>query len=125
MPLEQKDKEKMIETCKAILDSCDKPFVWAEEESEEHDNYKKPFNIYFPHPQIEKELLDLFTKFSGTDLLYDQVSEICTHEEWFETGTYGLDRNINIYFSRYTLKPAYVEQVKAYFTQRLRELENQ
>lgn len=122
MSLEMKDKAKMIETCHAILESCAKPFVWAEEETEQNDNYKRPFNIYFPHPLIEKELLALFEKFSGTTLLYDQINATCLNEEWFETGTYGLDRNINIYFSRYTLKPEYVSEVRTYFQNRLREL---
>lgn len=124
MSLEMKDKEKMIETCQDILNYCEKPFVWEEEDgSSASGNYKKPFNLFFPHPQIEKELLDLFEKFSGMNYLYDQIAAICTLEQWFEKGTYGLDRNINIFFRRYTLKPEYVAQVKAYFNHRLSQLQ--
>lgn len=124
MSLEIEDKEKMIETCQAILESCENPFVWEEEDTYQYDNYKKPFNLFLPHPQIENELLNLFETFSGSSYLYDQITAICTlDEEWFEHGTYGLDRNINLYFKKYTLKPQYVEQVKTYFNNRLSELQ--
>lgn len=126
MALENADREKMIETCQAILESCEKPFVWDEEDTYQYDNYKKPFNLFLPHPQIEKELLNLFEKFSGTTYLYDQITAICTlDKQWFEQGTYGLDRNFNIVFRKYTLKPQYVEQVKTYFHNRLRELQEE
>lgn len=125
MSLEIKDKQKMIETCQAILDSCDQPFVWEEEDSYQYYNYKKPFNLFLPHPQIEKELLELLEKFSGKSYLYDQIAETCTLEEqWFEQGTYGLDRNFNIYFRKYLLKPQYAEQIKTYFNDRLGELKD-
>lgn len=126
MALENADREKMIETCQAILESCEKPFVWDEEDTYQYDNYKKPFNLFLPHPQIEKELLSMFEKFSGTSYLYDQITAICTlDKQWFEQGTYGLDRNFNIVFRKYTLKPQYVEQVKTYFHNRLRELQEE
>jgi hypothetical protein len=126
MSLEIKDTEKMIETCQAILESCAKPFVWEEEDTYEYGNYKKPFNLVLPHPQIERELINLLETFSGSDYLYDQIAATCTlDEQWFEQGTYGLDRNFNIYFRKYTLKPQYVEQVKTYFNNRLRELQKE
>lgn len=124
MSQEIKDKQKMINTCQAILESCAKPFVWEEQDTYEHESYKKPFNLCLPHPQIEKELLALFEKFSGSKYLYDQVLATCTLEEqWFEEGTYGLDRNINIYFTKYLLKPEYVKEVQEYFSKRLQELQ--
>lgn len=123
MSLEITDKEKMIETCQAILESCEKPFVWEEEDTYQYENYKKPFNLLLPHRQIENELLNLFETFSGSSLLYDQIATICTlDEQWFEHGTYGLDRNFGIFFRKYTLKPQYVEQIKSYFNNRLIEL---
>lgn len=119
LEMDTKDKEKMIETCRAILESCDKPFVWEEED------YKKPFNLLFPHPRIEDELNKLFEKFSNSKYLYDQIEATCTLDaEWFETGTYGLDRNINMYFKRYSLKPEYVAEIKTYFNKRLAELQD-
>lgn len=124
MSLEMEEKEKMIQTCQDILELCDKPFVWEDEEIYPYHNIKKPFNLYFPHPQIEKELNNLLQTLSGFDNLYDQVKATCTLvEEWFEYGTYGLDRDFTRYFHKYALKPDYVEQVKNYFNNRLRELE--
>jgi hypothetical protein len=126
MSLVIKDKEKMVETCKAILESCDKPFVWEDEGTYEKGTYKKPFNLFFPHPQIESELHHLFEKFSGTSHLYDQIKSTCTlDEEWSEYGTYGLDRDFTCTFSRFTLKPEYAEQVKTYFKNRLHELQQE
>ena len=123
MSIELKDKEKMIQTCQAILNTCEKSFVW-EDDTYEHDISKKPFSLFFPHPQIETELYDLFENFSGTHFLFDQIKIVCTlDEEWFEYGTYGLDRDFTRYLSRYTLKPEYAEQVKAYFSKRLEELQ--
>jgi hypothetical protein len=73
---------------------------------------------------MENELLNLLETFSGSKYLYDQITATCTLDaEWFEQGTYGLDRNFNIVFKRYTLKPQYVEQVKDYFNHRLSELQ--
>ncbi|MGC7872862.1 nitrite reductase [Desulfosporosinus sp. SYSU MS00001] len=120
------DKNKMIETCQAILESCDKPFVWEEEGSYKYGNFKKPFNLFFPHPQIDAELQRLFEEFSNSSYLYDQIKSICTLEaEWSESGTYGLDRDFTCYFSKFALKPEYVEQIKAYFSQRLNELQKE
>lgn len=117
------NKKKMIETCQAILDSCDKPFVWEENDGAESSDYRKPFNLLFPNQQIENELNSLLEKFSNSKYLYDQIKTTCTLEaEWFETGTYGLDRNENMYFKKYSLKPEYVSQVKAYFRNRISEL---
>ncbi|WP_407313563.1 nitrite reductase [Desulfosporosinus sp. SB140] len=125
MSFEIEDHEKMIKTCQAILESCEKPFVWEEEGTYQYGNFKKPFNLFFPHPQIDMELQHLFEKFSGSSYLYDQVKTICTLDaEWVESGTYGLDRDFNCYFSKYTLKTEYVEQVKSYFSHRLNELQN-
>lgn len=119
MSLEIEDREKMIQTCQAILETCEKPFVW-----EDDGNFKKPFNLFLPHQQIDKELHHLFETFSNTSYLYDQIKATCTlDEEWFESGTYGLDRDFSRYFSKYTLKPEYVEQVKTYFNNRLSELQ--
>lgn len=124
MSLEIENKKKMIETCQAILDSCEKPFVWEEEDTSEISSYKKPFNLFFPHQQIENELNNLLEKFSRSKYLDDQIKITCTLDaEWFESGTYGLDRNFNIYFKRYTLKPEYVAQVKSYFNNRISELQ--
>lgn len=123
MSLELEDKEKMIKTCQAIVESCDKPFVWEEEGTYRYGNYKKPFNLVLPHPEIDNELNVLLEKFSGFSYLYDQIKAIFTlDEEWFESGTYGLDRDFTCYFSRYTLKPEYAEQIKSYFKNRLNEL---
>lgn len=123
MPLEIEEKEKMIKTCQTILETCDKPFVWEEEGSYRYGNYKKPFNLVLPHPQIDNELYSLFETFSGSAHLYDQIKATCTLDaEWFESGTYGLDRDFTCYFSKYSLKPEYVEQVKTYFNNRLSEL---
>lgn len=117
------NKDKMIETCQAILDSCDKPFVWDEQDTYEYGDYKKPFNLLFPEKQIEKELNDLFEKFTGSKHLHDQIMQICNlDKQWSEHGTYGLDRNINIVFSQYTLKPQYVKEVRSYFNERLSDL---
>ncbi len=124
MSLEVEDKEKMIKTCQVILESCEKPFVWEEEDTYQYGNYKKPFNLFMPHHQIDNELQNLFEAFSGTRYLYDQIKATCTlDEEWVELGTYGLDRDFSLYFSKFTLKPEYVEQVKAYFNNRLSELQ--
>lgn len=123
MSQEIENKQKMIETCQAILDSCDKPFVWEEDDGAESNNYRKPFNLLFPQQQIENELNSLLEKFSNSKYLYDQIKITCTLDaEWFETGTYGLDRNINMYFKKYSLKPEYVIQVKDYFNHRINEL---
>ena len=119
MSLEIEDREKMIKTCQAILETCEKPFVW-----EDDGNFKKPFNLFLPHRQIDNELHHLFETFSNTSYLYDQIKATCTlDEEWFESGTYGLDRDFSRYFSKFTLKPEYVEQVKTYFNNRLSELQ--
>jgi len=127
MSLEIEDNEKMIKTCRAILESCEKTFVWAEDPDQDPDQDltpNKPFNIYLPHPQIDKELHDLFEIFSNATYLYDQMNATCTlDEEWVELGTYAMDRNIGLCFSRFTLKPQYVEQVKTYFNHRLNELQ--
>ncbi|EHQ89770.1 hypothetical protein [Desulfosporosinus youngiae] len=124
MSLGMEDKEKMIKTCQVILESCDKPFVWEEEGTYQYGNYKKPFNLVLPHPQIDHELHNLFESFSGSSYLYDQINTICTlDEEWAESGTYGLDRDFTCYFRRFSLKPEYVEQVKVYFINRLNELQ--
>lgn len=124
MSSEITDKEKMIKTCQSILESCEKPFVWEDEGTYQYDNFKKPFNLYFPHPQIDNELNNLLEGFSGSSYLFDQIKAICTlDEEWFETGTYGLDRDFTCYFSKYTLKPEYAKQVIAYFSNRLNELQ--
>lgn len=124
MSLEIEDKDKMIKTCQDILDSCDKPFVWEDEGTYEKGDYKKPFNLFFPHPKIDNELNNLLETFSNSSLLYDQIKATCTlDEEWAEYGTYGLDRDFTCTFSKFTLKPTYVEQVKAYFTHRLSELQ--
>lgn len=123
MSLELEDKEKMIKTCQAIVESCDKPFVWEEEGTYRYGNYKKPFNLVLPHPEIDNELNVLLEKFSGFSYLYDQIKAIFTlDEEWFESGTYGLDRDFTCYFSKYILKPEYAEQIKSYFKNRLNEL---
>jgi len=77
-----------------------------------------------PHSQIDKELHNLFEEFSGSSYLYGQIRIICTlDEEWVEYGTYGLDRDFNCYFRKFTLKPNYVDQVKTYFDHRLSELQ--
>ena len=124
MSIEIEDKEKMINTCQTILESCDKPFVWEEEGTYQYGNYKKPFNLVLPHQQIDKELHNLLESFSGSEYLYDQIQATCTlDEEWMESGTYGLDRDFNCYFRRFTLKPEYVEQVNTYFRNRLSELQ--
>ena len=124
MSSEIEDKEKMIKTCQDILESCDKPFVWEDEGPYEKGNYKKPFNLFFPHPQIDNELNHLLETFSSSKNLYDQIKATCTlNEEWAEYGTYGLDRDFTCTFSKFTLKPDYVEQVKAYFSHRLSELQ--
>lgn len=124
MSLEMEDKEKMIKTCQTILESCDKPFVWEEEGTYQYGNYKKPFNLVLPHPQIDNELHSLFESFSGSSYLYDQINATCTLvEEWAESGTYGLDRDFTCYFRKFSLKPEYVEQVKTYFIDRLNELQ--
>jgi len=124
MSLETEDKEKMIRTCQVILESCEKPFVWEEEGTYQYGNYKKPFNLVLPHPQIDTELHNLFETFSHSNQLYDQIKATCTlDEEWAEYGTYGMDRDFSCYFSKFTLKPEYVEQVKTYFNKRLRELQ--
>lgn len=126
MSLKIEEIEKMIQTCQAILESCEKPFVWEEEDTYQYDNYKKPFNLFLPNPLIENELVNLFETFSGSKYLYDQITSICTLDrEWFEHGTYGLDRNITLYFKQYTLKPQYAEQVKSYFNHRLSDLESE
>ncbi len=120
MSLDIVDMEKMIETCQAILDSCEKPFVWEEEDTYQYGNYKKPFNLILPHQEIENELLNLFESFSGSSYLYDQITATCTlDEQWVEQGTYGLDRNFGIVFKKYTLKPQYVKLIKTYFNDRL------
>lgn len=124
MSSENEDKEKMILTCQDILKSCEKPFVWEEEDTYQYGNFKKPFNLFMPHPEIDKELHDLFVTFSNSSYLYDQIKAICTlDEEWAEYGTYGLDRDFSLYFSKFTLKPEYVLQVKTYFNNRLIELQ--
>ena len=124
MSSEIEDKQKLIKTCHAILESCDKPFVWEEEGTYQYDNYKKPFNLVLPHRQIDNELHNLFETFSGSSYLYDQIQATCTlDEEWAESGTYGLDRDFSCYFRKFTLKPEYVEQVKAYFLNRLNQLQ--
>ncbi|AHF07365.1 hypothetical protein [Desulfitobacterium metallireducens] len=124
MSLELENKEKMIKTCQAILDSCEKPFVWEEADTSEIKDYRKPFNLLFPQQQIESELYTLLEKFSNSKYLYDQITATCTLDaEWFETGTYGLDRNENMYFKRYILKPEYVAQLKSYFINRINELQ--
>lgn len=120
MSVNLQDREKMAKACEAILDSCDKPFVWEEDNTYE---YLKPFNLFQLHPQIEKELHNLLEKLTGVESLYDQVKAACVlNEEWFEYGTYGLDRDFTRYFSKFTLKPEYVQQIKTYFTNRLGEL---
>lgn len=122
MSCEIEDKEKIIKSCQALLESCDKPFVWEEDNTYE---YLKPFNLFQQHPQIDTELKNLLEKLSGFKNPYDQIKAICTlDEEWFEYGTYGLDRDFTRYFSKFTLKPEYVEQVKSYFNNRLNELKN-
>jgi len=124
MSVKIEDNEKMIKTCEAILESCDKPFVWEEEGSYKYGDYKKPFNLLLPHQQIDKELQNLFETFSGSIYLYDQIQATCTlDQEWVESGTYGLDRDFSCYFRKFTLKPEYVEQVKAYFIKRISELQ--
>ncbi len=124
MSLVIEDKETMIKTCQAILESCEKPFVWEEEDTYQYGNYKKPFNLFLPHQQIDNELQKLFETFSSSTYLYDQIKATCTlDEEWAEYGTYGMDRDFSCYFSRFTLKLEYVEQVKTYFNNRLRELQ--
>ncbi|MHB8076043.1 nitrite reductase [Desulfosporosinus fructosivorans] len=124
MPVETEDKEKMIKTCQAILDSCEKPFVWEDEDTYQYGNYKKPFNLFLPHSQIDDELHNLFEGFSSSSNLYDQIKATCIlDEEWVEYGTYGLDRDFSCYFSKFTLKPEYIEQVKTYFNNRLSELQ--
>jgi hypothetical protein len=122
MSCEIEDKEKIIKSCQALLESCDKPFVWEEDNTYE---YLKPFNLFQQHPQIDTELKNLLEKLSGFKNPYDQIKAICTlDKEWFEYGTYGLDRDFTRYFSKFTLKPEYVEQVKSYFNNRLNELKN-
>ncbi len=124
MSFETEDKEKMIKTCQVILESCEKPFVWEEEGTYQYGNYKKPFNLVLPHQRIDTELHDLFETFSHTNQLYDQIKATCTlDEEWAEYGTYGMDRDFSCYFSKFTLKPEYVEKVKTYFNNRLSELQ--
>jgi hypothetical protein len=124
MSLEIEDKEKMLVTCQEILERCEKPFVWEDDDTYQYGNFKKPFNLVFPHPQIDQELQNILKTFSDSIYLYDQIKATCTlNEEWFETGTYGLDRDFTRYFSKYTLKPHYAEQIKIYFQKRLGELE--
>lgn len=124
MAFEIEDKEKMIQTCQDILESCEKPFVWEDEDTYEYGNYKKPFNLILPHGQIDNELHNLFERFSSSSFLYDQIKATCIlNEEWVESGTYGMDRDFNCYFSKFTLKPEYIEQVKTYFSNRLSELQ--
>ncbi|MFA6807658.1 MAG: nitrite reductase [Eubacteriales bacterium] len=124
MSIEIEDKEKMIKTCQAILDSCEKPFIWEEEDTFQYGNYNKPFNLFMPHKQIESELLNLFETFSGSKYLHDQIKVICTlDKEWVEAGTYAMDRHISLYFKQFKMKPEYIEQVKTYFTNRLIELQ--
>ncbi|AFM39736.1 hypothetical protein Desaci_0675 [Desulfosporosinus acidiphilus SJ4] len=123
MSSEIKDNDKMIQTCRDILESCDKPFVWEEEGSYRYGNFKKFFNLFFPHPQIEHELQALLEKFSNSPYLYDQVKATCSLDaEWAESGTYGLDRDFTCYFSKFSLKPEYASHIKTYFTHRLSEL---
>jgi len=123
MSLEIEDKEKMIKTCRAILESCEKPFIWAEDPDQEYSP-NMPFNLSFPHRQIDNELNNLFETFSNSRYLYDQMNATCTlDEEWVELGTYAMDRNIGLCFSKFTLKPEYVERVKTYFNNRLIELQ--
>lgn len=122
--LADNDQEKMLKTCQAIIDSCTNPFVWEEEGTYKYGNYKKPFNLVLPHPQIDRELSQLLEKFSGSPHLYDQIKATCTlDEEWSESGTYGLDRDFTCYFSKFTLKPEYAGQIKTYFLQRLSQLQ--
>ena len=123
MAVRTDDQEKMIKTCRAILETCDQPFVWEDDDQSEIGNAKKPFGLFLPHPAIDQELQALLAELSGRSLMYDQIVAICElNEEWFETGTYGLDRDFTRYFRKYTLKPEYVEPVKSYFNNRLREL---
>jgi hypothetical protein len=124
MSLEIENKEKMIQSCQAILESCEKPFVWEDEDTYQYHDFKKPFNLFQLHQEIDSELHNLFEKFSNTTNLYDQIKATCIlNEEWFEYGTYGLDRDFTRYFHKFTLKPEYVEQVKTYFNNRLGELQ--
>ncbi|MBC2729037.1 MAG: nitrite reductase [Desulfosporosinus sp.] len=123
MCIESDDKAEMIKTCHAILELCDKPFVWEEEGTYQYGNYKKPFNLVLPHQKIDDELHSLLEKITGSGYLYDQINMTCTlDEEWVESGTYGLDRDFSCVFQKYSLKPEYVEEVKTYFNQRLSEL---
>lgn len=123
LEIQYTDQEKMIKTCQDILESCEKPFVWEDDEFVD-GNYKKPFNLFFPHQKIDNELNNLFETFSNSSLLYDQIKATCTlDEEWFEYGTYGLDRDFTRYLSKFTLKQEYVDQVKTYFENRLSELQ--
>lgn len=125
MSISSAEKEKMIKTCQEILELCDKPFVWEDDGIYESAEAKKPFNLFLPNEQIVQELSSLFETFSGTPYIYDQVKTVCNLEaEWYEYGTYGLDRDFTRVLSRYSLKPEYIEQVKDYFNNRLKELEN-
>ena len=124
MSLSASEKEKMIKTCQEILDRCEQPFVWEDDGIYESEQAKTPFNLFLPQEQIAQELKDLFESFSGTPYIYDQVKVICNLEaEWYEYGTYGLDRDFTRVLSRYSLKSEYIPQVKAYFSQRLKDLE--
>ncbi|MGI1660020.1 MAG: nitrite reductase [Desulfitobacterium sp.] len=124
MSLSTVEKEKMIKTCQEILELCDQPFVWEDDGIYESEQAKQPFNLFLPHEQIAQELSTLFESFSGTPYIYDQVKAVCNLEaEWYEYGTYGLDRDFTRVLSRYSLKPEYVEPIKTYFSKRLRELE--
>lgn len=123
MSLSMDEKEKMIQTCQEILDRYEQPFVWEDDGIYESDQAKVPFNLFLPQEQIAQELGNLFESFSGTPYIYDQVKAICNLEaEWYEYGTYGLDRDFTRVLTRYSLKPEYVPKVKAYFSQRLQEL---
>lgn len=124
MSLEIEATEKMIRTCQIILESCDKPFVWEEEGNYQYEGYKKPFNLVLPHQQIDDELHHLLETLTGSGYLYDQIQATCTlDEEWSESGTYGFDRDFCCYFRRFTMKPNYVVPIKAYFADRIIELQ--
>ena len=118
------EKEKMIKTCQEILDRCDQSFVWEDDGIYELEQPKRPFNLFLPQEQIAQELTDLFESFCGTPYIYDQMKAVCHLEaEWYEYGTYGLDRDFTRVMTRYSLKPEYVEPIKAYFSSRLSELQ--
>ncbi|KTE90669.1 nitrite reductase [Desulfitobacterium hafniense] len=123
MSLSINEREKMIKTCEEIIARCDKPFVWEDDGIYESERAKSPFNLFLPQEQIVQELSALFETFCGAPYIYDQIKAVCHLEaEWYEYGTYGLDRDFTRVLSRYSLKPEYVEQVKAHFTKRLKEL---